>query len=180
MASAWVYAFMGVLLMERLLETVVARRNGSWIVARGGFECHRGFTRVLLGFHGLWFAAFFLEAFVRKAAPIVHPAHIVFLLVLLQAGRYGCILSLGRFWNTRIFVLPGAAPVRRGLYRWFRHPNYLIVRVEIALYPTLFGCFATALVFGTANLWILQQRIRQEEESMGVRRSRGSRPAAYY
>ena len=179
MDAGWVYGFIGLLLLERLLEVGIARRNRAWIIARGGTEHHRSFTQLLLTFHGLWFIAFGTEAFLRDSAELIPPVLTLVPLLVLQAGRYACIISLGPFWNTRIYVLPGAAPVRRGLYRRFRHPNYLIVLIEIPLYPALFGCFYTAFLFGAVNLWVLKNRIRQEDQAMADPRSRGSRPAAY-
>ena len=40
--------------------------------------------------------------------------------------------SLGPFWTFRVIVVPGAALVSRGPYRWLRHPNYVGVLGELA------------------------------------------------
>jgi methyltransferase len=165
-ATAWAYGLIAFLIVERLLEVRIARRNRAWILARGGAEHRRDFTRLLFLFHGLWFSAFSTETLLGGAELLLPPAIIAGLVILLQGLRYYCIFSLGRFWNTRILVLPGARPVRRGPYRWLRHPNYLVVLIEIPLYPALFGCFYTALLFGAANLLILKTRIKQEEQAM--------------
>ena len=53
------------------------------------------------------------------------------LFVLLQLGRLWVISSLGRYWTTRIVTLPDAPLVRAGPFRYFRHPNYLLVIAEI-------------------------------------------------
>ncbi|KKL65134.1 hypothetical protein LCGC14_2157970, partial [marine sediment metagenome] len=45
------------------------------------------------------------------------------------------IASLGARWTTRVVALPGARHVRRGPYRFLRHPNYLVVALEIPLLP---------------------------------------------
>jgi methyltransferase len=89
---------------------------------------------------------------------------------LLQCVRLWVIVSLGRFWTTRIVTLPGAPLVRRGPYRWFRHPNYLLVAVEIPLLPLAFGAWDLALLFGFANLVLLAYRIRAEEGVLAERR----------
>ncbi|MCG6197960.1 hypothetical protein H1215_12360, partial [Anoxybacillus sp. LAT_38] len=63
---------------------------------------------------------------------------------LAQGLRYWCIVSLGKRWNTRIYILPGAEPVRRGPYRFLRHPNYLVVATELFVLPLTFSAVATA------------------------------------
>ena len=75
--------------------------------------------------------------------------------VLAQALRYWAIASLGRRWNTRVLVLPGAALVRTGPYRWLRHPNYVAVVIELAAVPLLFDAVWTAAIVGALNLALL-------------------------
>ena len=91
--------------------------------------------------------------------------------LVLQLGRLWVVASLGRFWTTRIISLPGAPLVRRGPYRFLRHPNYLIVELEIVTLPLAFGGWLVALVFGIANAALLAWRIRIEEASLLARRS---------
>ena len=86
-----------------------------------------------------------------------------------QALRYWSVASLGSRWNTRIIVFPGMPPVKRGPYRFMRHPNYLAVIVEIACVPLIRGCWMTAVVFSIGNAVLLRVRIRAEEAAMGPR-----------
>ncbi len=89
---------------------------------------------------------------------------------MLQLLRLWIIVSLGRFWTTRILTLPGAPLVKTGPYRWLRHPNYLIVGAEIALLPLAFGAVAIAALFSAANLLLIGRRIRIEERLLAPRR----------
>jgi methyltransferase len=89
---------------------------------------------------------------------------------VLQLLRLWIIVSLGRFWTTRILTLPGEPLVNRGPYRWLRHPNYLIVGAEIALLPLAFGAVAIAAAFSIANLLLIGRRIRIEERVLAQRR----------
>lgn len=162
----WHCLFIGILVMERCFEIVVARRHEAWMRSLGGIEYGGGFSKALFFFHGMWFLAFGFEIFHRDAAPILSPHLSLFLLLFLQISRYWCIYSLGKFWNSKILVLPGASIVRRGPYRWLKHPNYLVVLIEIPLYPALFGCWLTSSAFGLMNALILSIRIRQEEEAL--------------
>jgi methyltransferase len=78
------------------------------------------------------------------------------------------VAALGERWNTRILVVPGAPPVRRGPYRFLRHPNYLAVAIEIAALPLAFGSWRTALAFSVGNAFLLGVRIPAEERALGA------------
>jgi methyltransferase len=83
-----------------------------------------------------------------------------------QPLRYWAIFSLGERWNTKILVLPGEKPVRRGPYRYLDHPNYVVVVAEILTFPLIFGAWITALVFTVLNAVILSVRIREENRAL--------------
>jgi methyltransferase len=81
--------------------------------------------------------------------------------------RWWCIAVLGKYWNTRIIVIPGAPLVRRGPYRWMRHPNYAAVTAEVAALPLVHSAWLTAMVFSIANALVLNVRIRAEDAALG-------------
>jgi len=89
----------------------------------------------------------------------------------LQLGRVWVIASLGRFWTTRIITVPDAPLVKRGPFRFVRHPNYMVVIGEIAVVPLMIGLWEVAVVFSILNLALLAWRIRAEEEALSPRRS---------
>jgi methyltransferase len=93
------------------------------------------------------------------------------LFALLQLGRVWIVLSLGRWWTTRILSLPGAPLVKVGPYRWLRHPNYLLVAAELAVLPLAFGAVAVAIVFSALNLRLVLRRIAIEERALAPRRA---------
>jgi methyltransferase len=167
MGGAWpTWAVLAFLAVERLIELAVARRNEALVRAAGAVEHGRGLTRMIMIFHAAWFAVFTLETALRGADAPAVPYRVLGSAVALQSLRWWCIGTLGRFWNTKVLVVPGAEPVRRGPYRWVRHPNYLVVAVEIALLPALCGCWGTAAVFGALNPVLLRARIRQEDAAL--------------
>jgi methyltransferase len=88
------------------------------------------------------------------------------LFVLLQLGRVWVIRTLGERWTTRIIVKPGARLVRAGPYRLLNHPNYLVVALEIAVLPLVFGLWQIAIVFSLLNAVILAVRIRAENGAL--------------
>jgi len=89
---------------------------------------------------------------------------------MLQAAQLWIIVSLGEYWTTRVITVPDAALIRRGSYRWLRHPNYRVVAAEIALLPMVFGAWPIALTFSLANALVLARRIRVEDAALAQRR----------
>ena len=61
--------------------------------------------------------------------------------------------------------------VRRGPYRFCRHPNYLIVAAEIAVLPLAFGAWEIAGLFSLLNGAVIAWRIRVEELANSERRA---------
>ena len=90
---------------------------------------------------------------------------------LLQALRVWVVRTLGPYWTTRIITVPNAPLVRRGPYRFFRHPNYLVVVGEIAVLPLAFGAVWIALTFSLLNAALLVFRTRVEENALTTRRA---------
>jgi len=168
MAFSSAHVFLIILAAERGVELVISRRNEIHIKKLGGKEYGAAFTTLLVGFHVCWFFSFGMEAAARGANLLCSPKALILVFLLFQAWHYWCVLSLGRFWNTRIMVLPGSGLVRAGPYRFLKHPNYVVVVLEIFVYPALFGCWITALIFGFTNILVLTKRIRQEEAALGI------------
>jgi methyltransferase len=149
------------LVAQRLVELGFAQFNTGRLRAKGAVEFGAAHYPLIVVLHGLWL--FGLWAFGHD-----RPINAFWLLVfaLLQIGRLWVIASLGPRWTTRVIVLRGAAPVARGPYRWFKHPNYLIVALEIAVVPLALGLPMFALVFSIANAALLFYRIRIENEAL--------------
>lgn len=148
--------------LQRLGELVLAAHNTRRLRAQGAVELDRAGYPWLVALHGAWLLS--LAVSLRHGAAPSWP-----LLALyggLQPVRLWVIASLGRYWTTRILVLPGAPLVETGPYRWLRHPNYLVVAAEIAVLPLAFGRPAIALLFSAANAVLLARRIAIEERAL--------------
>lgn len=150
---------------ERASELVHATRNTRALLARGGVEVGAGHYPLLVLLHGAWLAALLL------LVPADTPPSWAWLgaFALLQVLRLWIILSLGSFWTTRVITLPGAPLVRRGPYRFLRHPNYVLVAAEVAVLPLVFGAWRIAALFSVLNLALLAWRIRIEERALAPR-----------
>ena len=121
----------------------------------GAQEFGAGHYPLFFVVHGAWLVMWSLEA-LRRGPHLACGWQVWLGLFIAAEGlRYWAIATLGPAWNTRIFVVPGAAPVARGPYRWLRHPNYVAVVLELAALPLVFGAWHTALVIGLANLVLL-------------------------
>jgi methyltransferase len=152
--------------LQRLLELALSRRHERLLLARGAVERGKEHYPLMVTLHVLWLLSTLVEGLLRgPELPTLWPVPLA-LFLLVQPLRYWAILSLGDYWNTRILVVPGAELVRRGPYRYFRHPNYVVVVVEIAAFPLIFGAWVTALVFSILNAALLYVRIKEENRAL--------------
>lgn len=152
--------------LQRIAELVIARRNTARLLAEGGVEIGRGHYLPIVILHSAWLIVVFIR--VPPDAPVSYWLIVVFL--LLQLARVWVIASLGRFWTTRIITLPSAPLVKRGPYRWIRHPNYLVVALELATLPLAFSDWIVALAFTAGNGVLMGIRIPAENQALELRR----------
>lgn len=87
-------------------------------------------------------------------------------LVLATVLRVLTLRALGRAWNVRVVVPEEGAVVTSGPYRWIRHPNYLVVILEILALPLLHTAWVSALALSALNAVVLWRRIRTEEAAL--------------
>jgi methyltransferase len=163
MAIGWIFL---ILLSERLFELCLARRHTRALLARGGREFSAETYPYIVALHSCFLIALFLESYPWQVPGDAITFITLSLFLLLQGGRYWCIISLGEQWNTRIILVPAAPVIKRGPYRWLRHPNYLIVTLEFLLLPLLLRAPLTFFLFFPINLLLLRQRIRLEEAAL--------------
>lgn len=154
-AGPLLVALVALVACERLGELALARRHAAWARARGAREFGAAHYPALVALHAAWIVAWPLEAWLRGPRLAGGAALWLLLFGAAQVLRYAAIASLGRRWNTRIFVLPGVSPIRRGPYRYLRHPNYVAVVLELAALPLAFGAVHTAAIVGALNLALL-------------------------
>jgi methyltransferase len=153
--------------VERLAEMVVARRNAAWSFARGGVESGRGHWPVMVVLHVGLLVGALAEVWLLDRPFVPWLGWPMLALVLgAQALRWWCIGTLGRQWNARVIVVPGARRVTSGPYRWMRHPNYVAVVVEGFALPLVHSAWVTAAVFTLANAALLTVRLRDEERAL--------------
>lgn len=153
--------------LQRLVELIIANRNTRALLAQGAYEVGRGHYPAIVFLHVAWLVTlwgFFIFGLTRFESGF----GIAYLAV--QVLRIWVMASLGRYWTARIIVVPDAPLVRTGPYRFMRHPNYLVVILEIALLPLALGSWPLALGFSIVNAILLAWRIRVEETALAQRR----------
>ena len=156
------YLVVGFLVLQRLVELVIARRNHRTLAARGAIEFGRRHYPALVALHAGWLLALLvtIEPQTRVSLPLLA------VFVLLECGRVWVVATLGSRWTTRIMAVPGAKRIRTGPYRYLDHPNYLIVCGEIAVVPLMFGAWSLALIASVLNLLALRTRVRVENKAL--------------
>jgi methyltransferase len=168
-SAAWFSLLVLAIGIERLAELAVSRRNEAWSRARGGVESGRGHYPVMVLLHTALLLGALAEGWWRRPdfVPLLGCSMLI-LAVAAQALRWWCIAALGPYWNTRVIVVPGRPPVRRGPYRLWTHPNYVAVVVEGFALPLVHTAWVTALLFTVANLALLRVRIRTENAALAT------------
>jgi methyltransferase len=156
--GAFLIAF---IVVQRLAELLWARRNAARLLSAGGVEFGRSHYPWIGALHATWLTALWLFGRDRAIDPFL-----LVVFILLQVGRVWVFASLGRRWTTRVIVLPGERLVASGPYRWLRHPNYVVVALEIAIVPLALGLPALAFIFTLLNAVVLYQRIRVENAAL--------------
>lgn len=151
---------------QRLGEMIYAMRNTRLLLVQGAVEMGSRHYPFIILLHAAWLVA---VALALPEPTIIYTIPLM-LFFILQVARVWVIASLGRFWTTRIITLPNAKLVRRGPYRWMKHPNYAVVVGEMAMLPLAFGEIWVAFIFSLLNAGILFVRIREEEHALAPRR----------
>ena len=154
--------FVSFVILLRLGELVLARRNEKWLLRHGAVEYGQKHYRYIVALHVLFFVSLITEYIFTSTGYYSIPLMVLYFLLL--TFKAWVILSLGKFWNTKIFHISGYPLVRKGPYKFLKHPNYIVVIGEIALIPLIFHLYITAIVFSILNGVMLYVRIKEENK----------------
>lgn len=163
----------------RIAELFVSRRHSR--AARGRGEAPRAepIFALMVALHTVpfWLAPLEVVLFERPFVPWLATSSVV-LLVLAGGLRVWTLRTLGASWNVRI-VRPKQV-VTAGPYRFIRHPNYLVVIVELLALPLFHTAVFTAALVTALNAFVLSRRIPAEErvlfEVEGYAEAMGDKP----
>jgi methyltransferase len=159
-------AYVTLLAVERIGELVVSRQNARQLLALGAEEHGRAHYPWFVALHVLYPLGLIAEVVWGGARPGPFTGLWLALFLAAQVLRFAVIRALGPYWTVRILVHPGMQLVRRGPYRWLRHPNYVAVVLEFLSGALLFGAWRTALAATACYLVLLKFRVPVEERAL--------------
>ena len=154
-------AILSLVVLQRLVELFIAQRNTKRLLARGAYEAGSGHYWLIVVFHAAWILGLWIYARDNEVNWTW-----LFVYLAIEALRGWVVAALGDRWTTRIIVMPGEPLVERGPYRYLRHPNYLVVALEIFVLPMVFGLVEAAVVFSLVNAAVLAIRIGAENTAL--------------
>lgn len=169
---------------ERLLEIYLSARNRRHM--REGAFVEReapGELLPMIALHTTWLLATLGETLYRQTPPPLALGLVAAsAFVAAQVLRVWTLRTLGKLWNISVMTSSKEAPmfVSSGPYQYIRHPNYLVVIIELATLPLIGGAWITAVIATLANAFILAKRIEREEQALfalpGYAASMGQKP----
>lgn len=157
--------FLSFIIVQRLSELVIAKRNTANLMARGAYEVGRAHYPVMVAMHSAWIACLLVFG-IGQSVSVGWLA----LFAVLQMFRLWILGSLGSRWTTRIIILEEPLVVR-GPFKYVSHPNYMLVVAEIIVAPMVLGLGWVAVVFTLLNAAMLWVRIGVEHKALAPLRA---------
>jgi len=154
--------FLGIIIVQRLSELVIAKRNTARLLAKGAYEVGAAHYPVMVAMHSAWIACLLIFGYDETVA-----LGWLAVFTVLQIFRVWILGSLGGRWTTRIIVLEEPLVVR-GPSKYFSHPNYMLVVAEIIVAPMVLGLIWVAVVFTVLNAGMLWVRIGVESKALAL------------
>jgi methyltransferase len=156
--------FLSFIILIRIVELIYSTSNEKWLLKMGALEYGKAHYPYMILLHVSFLCALMLEYNIR--AENSYSSLLIVLYFIVLAFKLWVLLSLGKYWNTKILRVPGASLIATGPYKYMKHPNYVIVICEIALIPLAFHLYVTAIVFSILNLMMLLVRIKVENKAL--------------
>lgn len=147
--------------LSRILELFISYRNTNKLLKLGAKEHFKFHYYFLVSFHLIVIVYFLIKSL---DVDISLDENLIIFFVL-QVFRLKVHLDLGKYWTTRIIVLEKTPMINHGLYKHFKHPNYLIVILEIFFLCLIFKDILALLFFSIINIFLILLRIFYEEKA---------------
>jgi methyltransferase len=161
------YLIWSLFLVQRLGEMVIAKKNLALLSADLIAPIDLIEKRSMLILHASWFMAILIEFSLKGEFSISLVSTLLLIILLLcQWVRWLSIKQLKGLWVPFPVSFKHQHIVQDGIYKWIRHPNYLVVIIEILLLPLLGKCYITAILFSIINLIFILKRIQIEEAQL--------------
>ena len=154
------FLFLTFVIVQRLSELAIAKRNTRRLLAEGAYEVGANHYPFMVTLHSAWIACLVIFGHLQELS-------FAWLAVfaILQVLRLWILTSLGGRWTTRIIILEKPL-VKRGPFKYFSHPNYMLVVAEIIVAPMVLGLVWVAVIFSVLNAAMLWVRISVEHKAL--------------
>lgn len=155
-------------ILQRISEMVISNENEKWLIKHcQAVEVNPKESLRMKLFHVMWFIALIIESnFKREFQPAGISLIIYSLLALGMGVRLHTMEKLRQFWTLKVMSMKNQIISTDGLYKYMRHPNYLVVMLEFVCLPLLFKAYFTMVIFSILNIFILSRRITLEERTL--------------
>lgn len=174
--------FLLLILLQRVFEIFLSKRNEKKLFARSDKNQFKEYASEKILpmkiFHALWFVSLIIELLLQKSNTVMlgsslEVAVFVFLgtilVVLSQVLRLLSVLALGERWTIKVIgpvkineAIMQRETVKKGIYKFLRHPNYIAVIVEFIAIPIIAKLYVTLIIFSIINLFIIRDRVKLE------------------
>ena len=153
------------LITARLIELVISYKNTKELLKFGAVEYYSFHYKLIVLFHSFFITYFFVKSLLVEKINF----DLLILFFLIQILRYKILFDLGKSWTTRIIVMKNKPLVKNGLYKYFKHPNYFVVFIEVLLICMIFFDYKALLYFSIINLLLIFIRIYYEDKANNCR-----------
>ena len=154
--------FISFVILLRIGELLLSKSNEKWLLKNGAIEYGKEHYPLIVTFHVLFLVSLIVEYYHQQIA--VYSLFFIVLYLVLIVFKIWVVSSLGKFWNTKIYHIQNFPLMKKGVYKYFKHPNYVIVIAEILNIPLAFHLYYTAVIFTIFNAIILFIRIKEENK----------------
>jgi len=158
--------FISFIILLRIGELLLSKRNEKWLLQNGAIEYGEKHYPFIVVLHVSFIVSLIFEYSMLQT--VTYSSFLITIYFLLIAVKSWIILSLGKFWNTKIYHIQNFPLIKKGLYKYFKHPNYIIVIGEIAVIPLAFHLYYTAITFTLLNMIMLFIRIKEENKTLQI------------
>ena len=148
------------IILTRIFELFLSKKNTERLLQEGATEYYKSHYKFIVFFHIIFLSFFFIKSLSNTIINIEY----LYIFFLVQILRYKIIYELGNFWTTRILVI-NKPLVKTWVFRYLRHPNYIVVFLEVILVCLFFNDFYSLIVFSVINMILIAIRIFYEEKA---------------
>ncbi len=160
------YFFISGIILLRIVELIVSRNNEKWLLRYGAIEYGKKHYPYMVAMHALFFISLIFEHNTQQME--VYNPSLFIIYIILIISKIWVISLLGKFWSTKIYHIAGIPTIKKGAYKYVKHPNYMIVIAEIIVIPLTFNLYYTAVIFSILNAMMLYVRIREENRALQI------------